>query len=123
VLASGFVDGSAALAVDPGDRHAETRDDALLAVPGGAPERQRIEAAAAHDPAQVDAVVGGSRLLAKNQKAKTCGETPTERLLAEVLTHHAVANDDQRGQSQRLQPVPRVPRGGLGTVRRRGRVQ
>jgi hypothetical protein len=84
------------LAIDLGRPVADVELDAVFAIPVDLREHQFLGVAMGEERGEADAVVRGPRLLAERDDAKLALDIHLDQLLAEAVTDHAVADDDDR---------------------------
>ncbi len=84
------------LAIDLQHRLVQVRLHAVLAVIVCSAERQRLGIAPAEVLRQVNAVVGALALFAEHVHLIMGKRTLLDELLDAMVTHHAIADDDQR---------------------------
>ncbi len=82
-------------AVDGGDRLVQAQCDAVVAIPLGAGHQQLIGRLAAEDLGQVHPVVGGVLFGAEHCDVVPVRAVLLHQLLQQMVSYHAVTNDDQ----------------------------
>jgi hypothetical protein len=84
------------LAVDPRGPIANVQFDAVLVIPVQPGEHQLLGVAMGEECGQPHAVVRGPRLFAERHDAKAALDVELHQLFAKAVSHHAIADDDDR---------------------------
>ncbi len=82
-------------AIDRDDAITEVESDVAFRIPHDVRELQILGSAAVEERAQVDAIVGGARLLREDDHVPTGVAVELDESLAQTMRDHAVADDHQ----------------------------